>query len=203
MKSQPNLKVTCIVRADSPASAFKRIKFSLEEAGYWNESYTHNIIALPGDLTQEFMGLTKDGFEKLSESVHAVFHFAASTSLVDPYSLIRHDNTLVMNSLMVLCASGGFTKPFHHVSTLAIFPEYISGFPAQYPINFNFSINISFTIFSVWDGKFLQESDHPDLAKLEELIPPNALGYPWSKWACEQVAIKCCQLAKIPLSVSL
>lgn len=87
---------------------------------------------MPGDLTKENFGLTEETFIKVSEAVHAVFHFAASTSLVDPYTLIRHDNTLVMRTLMTLCVRGAI-KPLHHVSTLAIFPEYISGFPSMYP----------------------------------------------------------------------
>lgn len=148
LKSQPNIKVTCIVRAVDTSSAFTRIKNALEEAGYWNDSYASSIIvfnyiknslllsiyiiAVAGDLTKEQFGLTTNDFAQLCKSVHSVFHFAASTSLVDPYDLIRHDNTLVMRTLMIVCASGA-TKPLHHVSTLAIFPEYISGFPSTCP----------------------------------------------------------------------
>lgn len=63
--------------------------------------------------------------------MHAVFHFAASISLVDPYDVIRHQNTLVMPQLLRFCATFA-SKPFHYVSTLAVFPEYISGFPPTY-----------------------------------------------------------------------
>jgi hypothetical protein len=43
----------------------------------------------------------------------------------------------------------------------------------------------------------LEEPDF-DLNKLELNIPPNVLGYPWSKWACEQIALKCAEAANIP-----
>jgi nucleoside-diphosphate-sugar epimerase len=47
------------------------------------------------------------------------------------------------------------------------------------------------------------ESEDPDLEELEQLIPPEILGYPWSKWACEQIALKCSAMANIPVAISL
>eukprot|EP00026_Physarum_polycephalum_P000465 Phypoly_transcript_00466.p1 GENE.Phypoly_transcript_00466~~Phypoly_transcript_00466.p1 ORF type:complete len:1508 (+),score=196.62 Phypoly_transcript_00466:129-4526(+) len=179
LKNRPDIKVTCIVRAENRTVAMERVRDALEKARYWRDSYANNIIAIPGDLSQERLGQSEEGFDELCRTQHAVFHFAANISLIESYSLIRNDNTLVMEYILRLCST--FTKkPLHHMSTLNIFPEYNAGFPPA------------------WSNKVLMEDDQPDF---ERFVSPKELGYPWSKWACEQVALRCCKLANIPVVI--
>eukprot|EP00026_Physarum_polycephalum_P000035 Phypoly_transcript_00035.p1 GENE.Phypoly_transcript_00035~~Phypoly_transcript_00035.p1 ORF type:complete len:2948 (+),score=330.54 Phypoly_transcript_00035:176-8845(+) len=171
----PQLKVTCIVRAENHALAMERIKKAMEEAKCWKDTYENNIVAIAGNLSQERLGQSEEDWERLCKTQHAVFHFAANLSMGESYSNIREDNTLVMVQVLRLCATHRI-KPLHHISTLGIFPEYSAGFPSDMTNN------------------VLTEDSESDLARLAS---PKELGYAWSKWAAEQI-LRSSQLAIIP-----
>ena len=53
-----------------------------------------------------------------------------------------------------------------------------------------------------YSENLLLESPDLDLDYLELVTPPKIMGYPWTKWVCEQIALKCSELAGIPLTIS-
>eukprot|EP00026_Physarum_polycephalum_P000641 Phypoly_transcript_00642.p1 GENE.Phypoly_transcript_00642~~Phypoly_transcript_00642.p1 ORF type:complete len:1425 (+),score=228.18 Phypoly_transcript_00642:309-4277(+) len=180
LKNNPQLKVTCLVRAEDSSTAMARIKSAMESGGYWQDAFVDNIIAVASDLSQDRFGQSEEYFNELCKTQHAVFHFETNISLTEPYSALQNDHTLAMLQILRLCSTFT-TKPLFHLSSLAVFPEYVVGFPPLWP-----------------QKELLEEADN---CLLEKFASPKEMGYPWCKWASEQIASRCCQLANIPLVI--
>ena len=114
-------QICCLVRrAAHESEASRRVEQSLRIWGLWDERRRARIIGVPGDLAQPLLGLGTEQFERLANTVDAVYHCGARVEFVYPYEMLKPANVLGTQEVLRLACQGN-SKPFHYVSTLAIF----------------------------------------------------------------------------------
>ncbi|MFB7511953.1 MULTISPECIES: amino acid adenylation domain-containing protein [unclassified Streptomyces] len=153
--------VHCLVRADGPSEARRRIAEALGDRD------PRRVVALPGDLARPRLGLDAATWRSLADSVDSVLHVGAQVNLLLGYSWLREANVLGTAEVLRL-ATTGRPKRLHHVSTLAVLPRVPVGDPAG-PAG----------------GDAVREPAR------EEELPPVAPrhGYERSKWAAERILV--------------
>ncbi|GAA6619324.1 thioester reductase domain-containing protein [Scytonema sp. NUACC26] len=115
-----NADIYCLVRASNSQEGKRKLKQNLQQYAIWEEKFSSRIIAVPGDLSQPLLGLSKEGFDMLAANLDAVYHSAAMLNYVYPYSALKTANVLGTQEVIRL-ACDIKTKPLHYVSSVAIF----------------------------------------------------------------------------------
>ncbi|WP_051872263.1 non-ribosomal peptide synthetase [Streptomyces sclerotialus] len=113
--------VHCLVRADSPQAALRRLTAHLQRYRLWSDETAGRIDAVPGDLTRPWLGLTPADRRRLSEDVDTVVHAGALVNLVRGYAAHRGTNVTGTVELLRLAATAR-PKHVHFVSTLSACP---------------------------------------------------------------------------------
>lgn len=112
--------VHCLVRADGEEQGRRRLRENLEFYGLWHESLARRIVPVSGDLTRPLLGLERESFQHLAETVDAIYHNAALLNFVYPYRMLRAANVCgTTEALRLACL--GKAKAFHHVSTYSVY----------------------------------------------------------------------------------
>ncbi|CEM33873.1 unnamed protein product, partial [Vitrella brassicaformis CCMP3155] len=166
-----NLTVHCLVRANNEKHAMQRIREACIEAKVWKEEYASRIVALLGDFTKEDLGVGEDKFMELCRTIDMVHHTGGDVGLLSNYARLRATNTLALKGVLRLCTTYRL-KSLHHASTLGIFPAFFACFSQDF------------------DDRLITEDSSPDPKEMQKFFPPLRMGYPWSKWAAEQVLRK-------------
>ncbi|WP_017317832.1 thioester reductase domain-containing protein [Mastigocladopsis repens] len=112
--------IYCLVRAANSKEGKRKLKQNLQQYLLWEEQFSPRIIAIPGDLSQPFLGISTEGFEMLAANLDAVYHSAATLNYVYPYSALKAANVLGTQEVIRL-ASAIKVKPLHYVSSVAVF----------------------------------------------------------------------------------
>ena len=170
LRRKPDLRVTCIVRADDSQHAFSRIQAALEEAEIWEDEFAPRIRAMVGDIHLPHFGLESSQFTDLCQQIDAVYHLAASLSVATPYVNLRKTNVLSIRSVLKLCLTTRLKHVFF-ASTMGVFPEYFCGFANEY------------------SGSRITHQMQPDIASMKRTFPIGLLGYPWTKVVVEQALL--------------
>lgn len=181
LRQKAELRVHCIVRADSVAHGHERIRAALEQAEAWDDSFGPRIEVEVGDIGQAQCGLTTERFEGLCRRIDAVYHLAADINLLSSYLDIRKVNTFGVRNVLEICLRGRF-KHLFYASTMGVFPQYFCGFANEFKD----------------DG--IDHQMQPDLAAMKTTFPLGLLGYPWSKLVSEQ-ALRFAQQTGMPLAI--
>ncbi len=170
LRRNPNLTVTCIVRADDSDHALARIQLALEEAEIEHDELVPRIRALMGDIHSPRFGLEPHLFADLCQRIDAVYHLAASLTVATPYVALRRTNVFSIRGVLDLCLT---TRPKHlfFASTMGVFPEYFCGFANEY------------------SGSRIAHQVQPDIASMKRAFPLGLLGYPWTKVVVEQALL--------------
>ncbi|MFG2375233.1 amino acid adenylation domain-containing protein [Streptomyces sp. NPDC048504] len=114
-------EIVCTVRAHDQAEATTRIHKALERHGIaLDERARNRVTALPTDLARPDFGLTRDALADLAATCDAIFHNAATVSIIRDYATLRAANTESTRQLLRLAAVR--TTPLHYVSTLSVAP---------------------------------------------------------------------------------
>ncbi|MBX3630048.1 MAG: amino acid adenylation domain-containing protein [Nitrosomonas sp.] len=114
--------IYCLVRADSDASAFDKLKHTLQKYGIYREAFRHRIIPVCGDLSRPLLGLPTERFTKLAGEIDVIYHNGALVNFFQPYDALKDANVLgTQEVLRLACAQK--TVPVHYVSTLSVFSE--------------------------------------------------------------------------------
>lgn len=114
-------EIVCTVRADTAAEALARVGTALARYGITlDERSRSRVTALPSDLARPHLGLTRDTLGDLAATCDAIFHNAATVSILRDYSSLRAANTESTRQLLRLAAVR--TTPLHYVSTLSVAP---------------------------------------------------------------------------------
>ncbi|MFJ3493811.1 amino acid adenylation domain-containing protein [Streptomyces sp. NPDC086091] len=114
-------EIVCPVRAADAGAATARVQEALVRHGaVADDGAAHRITALPADLSRPGLGLSEDTLADLAAHCDAVFHNAATVSIMRDYTTLRAANTEATRQLLRLAAVT--TTPLHHVSTLSVAP---------------------------------------------------------------------------------
>ena len=170
LRRNPNLTVTCIVRADDADHALARIRAALEEAAIQDDELAPRIRALVGDIHLPRFGLEPPQFADLCQRIDAVYHLAASLTVATPYVALRRTNVFSIRAVLDLCLSTRL-KHIFFASTMGVFPEYFCGFANEY------------------SGSRITHQMQPDIASMTRAFPLGLLGYPWTKVVVEQALL--------------
>jgi len=112
--------VYVLVRADSDERASARLNALLESLLGSAEPWSHRAIAVRGDVTQAWLGMSARHRDELAERVEQIVHCAASISFTLGLAESREINvegTRRMIQLGELCTRRGALDSFVHVST--------------------------------------------------------------------------------------
>lgn len=117
----PKNRIFLIVRGLSLKDCEKKIEHTFSH--YFGKEYFHRekdrLIPLPGDITAPALGLEKERWRYLSETMDAVVHAAADVKHYGDEERIYRTNVLgTQNALQF--AHSGRKKRFHHLSTLSV-----------------------------------------------------------------------------------
>lgn len=160
---QTQATVYCLVRAASAESGRIKIQKNLESYGIWHENFRARIIAVAGDLSEPFLGLTLEQFQVMAKRIDAIYHSGASLNYIYAYERLKPTNVQGTQEVLRL-ASVGKIKQVHYISSsIAVFES------------------------SAYNGQVVTESDRLDHST------GICLGYSQSKWVVEkliEVAIK-------------
>ncbi|GAB3135933.1 hypothetical protein GCM10027289_30540 [Tsukamurella serpentis] len=151
----------CLVRAGTVDEGAARLRSALEGYGIWDGSFADRIVAVPGDLTEERLGLSADSWASLAAGVDAIMHCGADVNFLRPYQTLKPANVGGTQQVLALACDGP-VKPVHFVSTTYVFSRF------SYPQD---------TVFS--------EQDHDPIQNLE-----YTFGYTQSKWVGEQLVFE-------------
>jgi len=154
-------QVSCLVRATDATTGLERLKAAMAKYGLWKECFASKILALPGLLEDEYLGLGQERFEEVALWASVVFHLGARVNYTQPYSLHRATNTLGTRNI-VRFACAGRVKPTHYVSSISCFGP--TGFVT---------------------GVTTIQEDEPLLPHLVAL--PYDHGYAQSQWVADQL----------------
>lgn len=114
-------EIVCTVRAADVPEATARIDTALTRHGITlAEQASARLTALPADLARTDLGLPRETLSDLSATCDAIFHNAATVSIMRDYATLRAANTESTRQLLRLAAVN--TTPLHYVSTLSVAP---------------------------------------------------------------------------------
>lgn len=155
-------KVYCLVRAKNAEQALQRIEDNLVSYGLWQPHFVSLVEALPGELSDHWLGLGEQLFYQLAEQASVIFHLGAHVDYNQPYATHRPAN--VFGTLNILrLANTVKAKPLHYVSSIAAYGP---------------------------TGFFTGTRSLPEDEPLERHLPALKYdtGYSQSQWAAEQIA---------------
>jgi nonribosomal peptide synthetase MxcG len=113
-------EIVCPVRAASPAEAADRVHRALTDQQLALPADQRRVTALPADLAKPRLGLGEARFTELAETCDAIFHNAATVSIMRDYASLRGANTESTRELLRMAAPR--SVPVHLVSTLSTAP---------------------------------------------------------------------------------
>jgi len=121
---QTQAKIHCLVRADTPEHAAKRLRTAVAEtsqrdAEFWR-IYDRRVTAVCGDLDQPALGLTTECWNDLAAEIDTIYHNGALVNYLFSYRKMRQANVVGTNEILKL-AFDGRPKVFNYVSTTFIF----------------------------------------------------------------------------------
>lgn len=114
-------RVHCLIRCKSPDDGRKRIEENLTKYGLWSEDFAARVVAVPGDFTQERLGMDAHAYDSLCTAIDTVFHNGAWVNFVFPYAELKKSNVGGTQE-MIRFASRGKAKPLHYVSSAGVVP---------------------------------------------------------------------------------
>lgn len=114
-----SIKIICVVRASSSSAALTRVKTACIAYSTWSDSWESRLKCIPGDLALERLGLDRDTWDMLENTVDIVMHVGSHVHWIHTYTSLKASNTLSTLGLLDLC-SRGKAKHMTFVSSTAV-----------------------------------------------------------------------------------
>ncbi|MFI8489222.1 amino acid adenylation domain-containing protein [Streptomyces rubrogriseus] len=119
--SDTEAEIVCTARAADVPEATARVHAALTRHGITlDERASARLKALPADLAHADLGVPPEALADLATSCDAVFHNAATVSIMRDYATLRAANVESTRQLVRLAAV--HATPLHYVSTLSVAP---------------------------------------------------------------------------------
>ncbi|KAE8155307.1 hypothetical protein BDV25DRAFT_135054 [Aspergillus avenaceus] len=114
----PQVKsIACLVRANSAEIGLSRIKQALAKYELPIDLKS-KVLAIPGDVAKENLGLGVDTYARLAQWASAIFHFVGYVNYTLPYSVHRSTNVLGLLEVLKF-ANTERLKPVHYCSSIS------------------------------------------------------------------------------------
>ncbi len=118
--------VRCVVRGATEAERVAKLRAGLDGLAAEGRS---RVEAVPGDLSEEFLGLSAGDFAALGEGVHRVVHCGARVNMTLPYGSLYEAN--VRSTEYLLQLAEGRRARFNYVGSLAAVARTVTGEPFE------------------------------------------------------------------------
>nr|WSY56592.1 thioester reductase domain-containing protein [Streptomyces sp. NBC_00886] len=147
--------VHCLVRCGTPEEGLRRIRENSEKYLPWRAGAQERITVVPGDLAEPLLGLDEAEFDRMADTLDAIYHNGAWVNFSYTYDQLRPANVGGTEEVLRLACRGPEQIPVSYVSTYGIW-----GIPA--------------------DGRTVIREDD-DILGAGKLVT----GYVQTKWAAE------------------
>jgi thioester reductase-like protein len=120
---QTEAKVYALVRAPTAVVGEARLRAALEATAVGEatrRAFDKRVTAVPGDLEQPGLGMSRSDWSKLATGIDAIYHSGAMVNYLFTYTRMRAANVLGTNEIVRL-AFEGKRKVLNYVSTTFIF----------------------------------------------------------------------------------
>jgi thioester reductase-like protein len=115
-----DLKLYCLVRADSVESGMERLKKNMQHYECWKDSYQEFLHPVIGDLSSPNLGISDEIWQMLSNDVEIIYHNGALLNFVFPYQFLKETNVHgTIETLRLACA--GKPKYYNFVSSYSVY----------------------------------------------------------------------------------
>lgn len=114
----------CLIRARSISEGRRRLVQTLEGYSLWDANFSSLVVPVVGEMTEPFLGLTKETFEELAENIDAICHSGALVDWMRPLGDYVRPNIVSTHELLRL-ASRGRAKAVHVISTISTLPKHM------------------------------------------------------------------------------
>ncbi len=121
--------VYCLVRAQTLTEGYQRLRQSLQQNLPNVDIPYSRIKPLIGNIARPLLGLEREQFKHLANTIDVIYHSAASVNLFYPYGALKAANVLGTQSILKL-ASYDRLKPVHYISTLDVFESLLTMGPS-------------------------------------------------------------------------
>jgi amino acid adenylation domain-containing protein/thioester reductase-like protein len=119
------VQITCLVRCTDAQAGLKRIEANMSTLKIWKPEYAAKLTIVPGYIDRPYLGLDVTTFEELASQTDIIYHIAADTSYVKPFSALKPVNVFGTHEMIRFAASGNKYKPFHFCSSMCVYgPAY-------------------------------------------------------------------------------
>ncbi|OUL29041.1 amino acid adenylation domain-containing protein [Nostoc sp. 106C] len=142
-------KVYCLIRAESDTKAMKRLYATFDQYQL-PTTILKQVIVITGDIRQPQLQLPTALFDQLGEEVDQIYHVAADTNYIKPYSLIKKSNLDGTANILTLAARQRH-KILHYISTASVYGS-ITSLLSINEVPEDFDIDFSLPIMSVEFG---------------------------------------------------
>lgn len=114
--------IYCLVRARSRSEAGARLKETLQRWDLWRDEHENRIIAVPGDLKLQRLGVDSHTWRVLCTEVGSIYHNGTSMNHLETYTAAKRANVESASELLRL-ASTSAPKVVNFISTLGVFSD--------------------------------------------------------------------------------
>jgi thioester reductase-like protein len=112
-------RIYCLVRANSTSEANTRIRKVLK-SNKTGANLKSRIMAIPGDLRREYLGLEHSTYFEMAAQVRAIYHCAAEVNFIASYENLFPTNVAGTREMIRLASAADAV--LHHISSVAVFP---------------------------------------------------------------------------------
>lgn len=110
-------RVIVHVRAEDAAAGLARVESTAAAYGLWSPEWSSMIEAVVGDISKPSLGVSKDTWKRLSNSLDLIIHNGAHVNWMLPYSSLMATNVISTLDCIRLCAEGKPKRPSFVSST--------------------------------------------------------------------------------------
>ncbi len=115
---QTGARVVCLLRGSDEHHARQKLRDALHAANLPYDRYAERIEVVVADLERTGLGLSEPTRQRLSDTVDAIWHNAAVTSVMRSYRSLRAANLDSTRALLEIATPR--RVPMHYVSTIAV-----------------------------------------------------------------------------------
>lgn len=115
-----NIKIYCLIRNDPSTSAENKLKnkFKYYFGSDLSNLFGSRIIVVPGEITEEYFGLSDNMYKTIASSVYTVVNCAALVKHFGKYEDFEKINVTGVKNIVTFCEKYG--KTLFHTSTISV-----------------------------------------------------------------------------------
>lgn len=127
---RPDTAVWVLVASADRYDAMRRLRERMASVGFGLSEDVSHLIAVPGDMSQPYLGIEPDTYRTLAREIDLVIHPGDCFDLRSPFEHLMQRNGLSTLEVLRFAASDG-AKPVHFLSPLSVATARTSLDPTQ------------------------------------------------------------------------